>query len=182
MSSLRAAVLIAGVAMLAVSGCGSSGSSKNSSGTVTTVASQPPGNASTAEVSDAASNGHSPVSQAELTTKGNAICKRVHTRLIRLSKGKGEDLEQIYAKAAGYEQIALNELGKLVPPADLASDWKQILSAMSALAENSTKYSQLAAAKKTREADNLVNVYGPIKHQGVAVAKQDGLEECALAL
>jgi hypothetical protein len=182
MLSARLAALTISAVTLAVAGCGSSSSS------TTAGSSSATGTSSNAAASAAANGGataggsSSSLSQSELASNANAICKRMHGRLLALSKGKTPSLEQAYLLAVSYERKALSELKKLSPPVSLAGDWRQIITTLSVLAEDSTKYVEYTKAKNTNAATILSHAYSPIKHMGVNAAAHDGINECALAL
>ena len=186
MSPTRLAALVLSALTLAVSGCGgsgattttaTSGSAANSSATTSNATT---GNAVTATTGTSTTS--TPLSRTALTTTANAICKRLHAQLQRLSQGKTPSLDQIYSRAAAYEQTGLAKLRKLSPPADLATDWNQILTAVSTLVADSTKYAQASKAKNPGAASSVSESYDSIKRPAVAVAMRDGLTECGLAL
>jgi hypothetical protein len=121
-----------------------------------------------------------PMTRAELTTKANAICKRVHIQLISLSSSNQNPV-QIFSQAASYEQTAHAELQKLSPPSALASDWKQIVATMGTLAEDSAKYLEYTAAKNLAGARALAETYGPVKLKAVETAQHAQIKECSRA-
>jgi hypothetical protein len=163
MTFTRLAVLTMSAAALATSGCGGSGTTAtNAGGSATTTG-----------------GGSAPLSQIELAAHANAICKRMHAHLLKLNGG--ENPAQVYAQAASYEQNALAELQKLSPSAEQASDWKQILATIGALAKASTAYAEYAKAKNTNSANSLANSYRPVKQRGIVAAAHNRIGECAAA-
>jgi hypothetical protein len=196
MSPTRLTGLILSLVVLVASGCGSSSSttSNNSNAASNTSTGNPPTSSTSTSISPASNNptgssstgsneaSSTPLNRTVLTTNANAICKRAHTQLMGLATGNTQNVEQIYSKAATYERTALTELQKLSPPTELAKDWKQIVSAVGTLADDSTKYAEYASTKNLSKSRELAEAYGTVKRPAVAVATHDGLTGCAILL
>lgn len=188
MPSMRLTVLVMCTVIFVASGCGDSKNSTTratttSAGNVTTNGTTSDASPGTTTSNAASSTGTSvPSTSTKLVTDANTICKHVHAQLMALTRGNNENAGYLYSRAAVYEQTALGELQKLNPPTDLASNWKQVIVAVSTLAEDSKKYAEYARAKNTSGANSLTQSYDVVKHAGAVAAVQDGLEECALAL
>jgi hypothetical protein len=185
MSPTRLAVLVLSALTFAVCGCGGSTAT-----TATTTTTSGNGSASVGNTTTTATNGatttaasgtSTSASRTVLITNANAICKRLHAQLRAFSAQK-QGVEQIYAHAATDEQAALVKLHKLNVPAELSTDWNQVLNAMGTLAADSAKYAEDAKTKHMGAASSLSTSYGPIKRPAVAVAVHDGLTECGLVL
>ena len=122
-----------------------------------------------------------PLTRVELTTKANTICKKVTVRLQAATKKGVSNVQQIAKLApelASFEETALVELGKLIPPAELESDWKAFISGAQTLAENTSKLGEYAKANNLKSAKNLIKTSTTTQQQMVAIAKRDGLKEC----
>jgi hypothetical protein len=120
-----------------------------------------------------------PLTHAELVSKANAICKTVTTRLAKNNIIKSQQaLARVATELASFEQKALSELSKLVPPAYLESDWKQFIAGAETLAENTSKLGEYAKANKLKAARALITSSETTQHQMQAIAKRDGLSEC----
>ncbi len=70
------------------------------------------------------------------------------------------------------------ELGKLIPPPELESDWKTFISGAQTLAENTSKLGEYAKATKLKSAKALIKSSTTTQQRMVAIAKRDGLKEC----
>src|ERR1700722_5724199 len=80
-----------------------------------------------------------PLTRAELTAKANAICKTVTAKLATKTIKSQQDIARIAPDLAGFEETALGELSKLVPPAGLANDWKQFVAGAGRLSAKTQK-------------------------------------------
>jgi hypothetical protein len=120
-----------------------------------------------------------PLTRAELTAKANAICATVTNKLAS-KKGinSQQDIARVAPELASFEQTALTELGKLVPPAELANDWKEFVAGAQTLAENTAKLGEYAKANHLKEAKSLITSSEKIQQQMVATAKRDGIAAC----
>lgn len=122
-----------------------------------------------------------PLTRAELTTKANAICRQVNVKLEAATKGgvgSVQAIAHIAPELAAFEETALGELGKLVPPAELENDWKVFVAGAQTLAENTSKVGEYAKAGNLKGAKNLLTATSATQKQMVAIAKRDGLREC----
>jgi hypothetical protein len=119
-----------------------------------------------------------PLTRAELTAKANAICKTVSAKLASKTIKTQQDIARIAPELASFEQTALTELSKLVPPAELANDWKQFVAGAQTLAENTSKLGEYAKANNLKGAKGLITSSQAVQQQMVAAAKRDGLTAC----
>jgi hypothetical protein len=123
-----------------------------------------------------------PLTSAQLVAKANSICRRVATRLAAVKEGeKISNLQQIAhvtRKLAGFEQSALGELGKLVPPAALETDWKRFIAGAQLLAEDTGTLSEAASTKDTATADRVIASAETTQKQMATIAKRNGIDEC----
>jgi hypothetical protein len=122
-----------------------------------------------------------PLTRAELTKQANTICKKVTVKLQAATKKGVSSVQQIAHLApelASFEETALVELGKLIPPAELESDWKTFISGAQTLAENTSKLGEYAKANNLKGAKPLIKSSTTTQQRMVAIAKRDGLKEC----
>ncbi|HTD57259.1 MAG TPA: hypothetical protein VK672_00040 [Solirubrobacteraceae bacterium] len=119
-----------------------------------------------------------PLTRAELTAKANAICKTVTVKLAGHTIKTQSDIARVAVELAAFEQAALNELSKLVPPAELASDWKQFIAGAQTLAENTQKLGEYAKVNNLKGAHGLIVSSQAVQKQMVTIAKRDGLTGC----
>ncbi len=119
-----------------------------------------------------------PLTHAELVSKANAICKTVTAKLATKTTNSVKDIARVAPELASFEQKALSELSKLVPPAYLESDWKQFIAGAETLAENTSKLGEYAKANELKAAGKLITSSETTQHQMEAIAKRNGLTEC----
>jgi hypothetical protein len=123
-----------------------------------------------------------PLTRAQLTSRANAICRSVAVKVEAASKGGSantpQQLERLTAKLAGFEQTALTELGRLVPPPALEADWKSFVAGAQTLAEDTVKIGEDAATKNTAAGKQVISSATSTQKQMAAVAKRDGLKAC----
>jgi hypothetical protein len=119
-----------------------------------------------------------PLTRAELVSKANVICKTVTAEFATKSAHSVKDIARVAPELASFEQKALSELSKLVPPADLESDWKQFVAGAEMLAENTSKLGEYAKANNLKAAGVLITSSETTQQQMRAIAKRNGLTEC----
>lgn len=119
-----------------------------------------------------------PLTRAELTTKANAICKTVTAKLASKTIKSQKDIARVAGELASFEQSALTDLSKLVPPAELENDWKQFVAGAQTLAENTAKLGEYAKSNNLKAAHGLIASSTAVQHQMQVTAKRDGLKEC----
>ena len=119
-----------------------------------------------------------PLTRAELTAKANTICEGVTAKLKAKTIKSQQDIARVASELASFEQTALDDLSKLVPPAELADDWKQFVAGAQTLAENTAKLGEYAKAKNLKAAGHLITSSEAVQKRMVATAKRDGLKGC----
>jgi hypothetical protein len=123
-----------------------------------------------------------PLTRAQLTSRANTICRGVKAKLEAASKGQSantpQQIERLTAKLSGFEQTALAELGKLVPPRALEDDWKRFVAGAGTLAEYTAKVGEYAAAKNTTATKRVIVSAESTQKQLAAVAGRMGLKDC----
>lgn len=119
-----------------------------------------------------------PLTHAELVNKADAICKTVTAKFATRSAHSVQDIARIAPELASFEQQALSELSKLVPPANLESEWKQFIAGAEMLAEDTSKLGEYAKANNLKAARGVITSSGTTQHQMQAIAKRNGLTEC----
>ncbi len=119
-----------------------------------------------------------PLTHAELVSKANAICKTVTAKLATKTVNSVRGIARVAPELAAFEQKALSELSKLVPPLDLESDWKQFIAGAELLAENTSKLGEYAKANNLKAAGQLIRSTETTQHQMQAIAKRNGLTKC----
>jgi hypothetical protein len=119
-----------------------------------------------------------PLTRAELTVRANAICKTVTSKLASKSASTEQQLAHVATELASFEQTALIELSRLVPPAELANDWKKFVAGAQTLAENTSKLGVYVKGGSLKSAKGLIVSSETVQQQMRAIAKRDHLAEC----
>jgi hypothetical protein len=119
-----------------------------------------------------------PLTRAELTVKANAICETVNAKLASKTIKSQADIVRVAPELASFEQAALTQLSKLVPPTVLESDWKQFVAGAQTLAENTAKLAEYMKANDLKSAHGLIASSEAVQKQMIATAKRDGLTAC----
>ncbi len=119
-----------------------------------------------------------PLTRAELTAKADAICGSVSAKLAAKTVKSVQDIARTAPELASFEQTALAELSKLVPPADLESDWKTFVAGAQKLAENTLDLGEYAKADNLKGAGGLILSSEAIQQRMVKIARRDGLKGC----
>jgi hypothetical protein len=119
-----------------------------------------------------------PLTRAELTAKANAICKTVTAKVSSKSVNTEQQISRVASELASFEQTELADLSKLVPPAELETDWKKFVAGAQTLAENTAKLGEYAKAKNLKAGKTLILSSENTQKQMVVIAKRDGLTAC----
>jgi hypothetical protein len=119
-----------------------------------------------------------PLTHAELVSKANTICKNVTAKFATKSANSVRDIARIAPELASFEQKALTELSKLIPPVALESDWKQFIAGAETLAENTAKLGEYAKANNLKAARGVITSSETAQHEMRAIAKRNGLTKC----
>jgi hypothetical protein len=119
-----------------------------------------------------------PLTRAELTAKADAICKTVTAKLAGTKVKTQQDIGRVAPELAFFEESALAQLSKLVPPAALAEDWKKFVAGAQTLAENTSKLGEYAKANKLKQARGLIVSSQQVQQGMMTIAKRDGLKSC----
>lgn len=127
--------------------------------------------------------GSKPLTRAQLIAKADAICRRVNARLSSANNTikTQQDIARVAPKLSAFEQAALAEMSKLVPPAALAEDWKVIVTGAQTLADNTAKLGEYAGSNNLKAARTLIATSQKVQQRMLATAKRDGFKDCSQA-
>jgi hypothetical protein len=71
------------------------------------------------------------LSKSELVAKGDAICKRINTRMAKEPDPKTtQDLQRLANRTVELSDPAIADMEKLEPPSDLESDFKKFVTSL----------------------------------------------------
>jgi outer membrane murein-binding lipoprotein Lpp len=129
-------------------------------------------------VSGCGGSSSKPLTRAELTVKANAICRTVTTKLRSKTARTNQDIARIAPELAGFEQTALSELSKLVPPASMANDWQRFVAGAQTLAENTARLGEYAKTNNLKAARPLITSSEAVQRQMQTTARRQGLKDC----
>lgn len=120
------------------------------------------------------------LTRAELTNKTNDICRRVNAKMERLGNQAKDitELGKLAPRFLAYEQGALTELGRLVPPAELADDWKLILADAQTLADYTAKLGEYGRTKNVAGQRKIILSSQQAQQHLLETAKRDGFTDC----
>lgn len=121
-----------------------------------------------------------PLTRKQLVAKANAVCSTLHKKMKTVGPANTpEELSRVARKLAGYEQQQIEAMRKLVPPKQLASDWKQMIEGAEELSESVATLSSALEAKKKKQATEALKQTGVIEKRVTAIAKRDGFTVCS---
>jgi hypothetical protein len=152
-------------ALLAVTGCGGSGTPRKTDPSASTAGTQPAGPI------QAAANSH-------LIASADAICRRVNGQLTGASRPQPADISHTAPRNAAIELRAVAELSKLTPPASLARDWTQMLAYRRTLAQ------ELVALARDANAGDIAGMRAlglskkRVRQKLSQLAARDGFRDC----
>lgn len=149
MSSRQIAALFATGIFTAVTGCGGSAGSRTT------------------------------LTRAELIAKADAICGRVNQRRELVTIKKPQDFLTLLPAFATYERAAYAEFDKLTPPAALAGGWRELVLQAQTIARDTSTVGVYAKAGRIGAARALLEALNPSQKRMDAIARRDGMGECA---
>lgn len=120
-----------------------------------------------------------PLTRAQLIAKADVVCRRINHKLSSVTIKSQQDIARVAPKLAAYEQEALSDLAKLVPPTALANDWKEIVAGAQTLADNVAKLGEYAKSNNIKAARPLIASSSKIQEHIQAIAKRDGFQDCS---
>ena len=118
------------------------------------------------------------LTQAELVSKGDAICERVHATLHANPYRSQADVGRLAPQLAAYERTAIVEMRKFRPPASLANDWKQIVEGSEIIATDTDKLGEDVKQNNAKAARPLFASSRAVQLKMQAVAERDGFKNC----
>jgi hypothetical protein len=172
------AALALATTTLATSGCG--GSSKTDAPTtaaVTTTSSATTAAATTGEPITIASG--KPLSRSTWIAKGDKICTRANVKLDSTIIRTKQDFARVLPQAASYDHIEAVELSKLVPPAALADDWKQVVNGFQKFGEETAVGGERAQNNELDVAQSIFITARATQERFTKIAKRDGFKVCS---
>lgn len=175
------AALALAVGALAASGCGSSaknGSTSASTGTSpsTTTAQQSSTTAATVPTVTVATG--KPLTRAQWTVQGDAICARLATELAGTTSKTQAELANALTQSAVYVRASVTQLAKLVPPASKETDWQEYLTGLQEVAANSVTLAQITKAGQFNSNLPIVTTSQTIHKRIETLARHDGFKSC----
>jgi hypothetical protein len=173
----RLATVALATAATAVAGCG--GSSKNAqTGSVTSQAASKSITTHGESSSNAKSASGKSLTRAQLVARGNEICARVNAKRAATSITTHSQLLTLVPRLAAFEESAALEMGKLLPPASMAADWRQIVSTAELIAADTANLGLALRKTDLAKATASFNADASTRRAALALAERDGFKEC----
>ena len=96
------------------------------------------------------------LSKDELVAKGDAICKRVNTRMAKEPDPKSAtDLERLAKRTVEISDPAIKDMEKLEPPSELESDFENFLASLKRQRNLTKKIGEAAAEGDTAKVQQI---------------------------
>ena len=96
------------------------------------------------------------LSKDELVAKGDAICKRVNTRMAKEPDPKSAtDLERLAKRTVEISDPAIKDMEKLEPPSELESDFENFLASLKRQRKRTKKIGEAAAEGATAKVQQI---------------------------
>ena len=96
------------------------------------------------------------LSKEELVAKGDAICKRVNTRMAKEPDPKtAADLERLAKRTVEISDPAIKDMEKLEPPSELESDFENFLASLKRQRNLTKKIGEAAAEGDTAKVQQI---------------------------
>jgi C4-dicarboxylate-specific signal transduction histidine kinase len=157
--------------MLVVSSCG--GSSRPSQQPTT------PANPTTKTATAQQAAQSKSLTRAQLTARVNAVCKRTAARRNPLKIRSQAEFAVVIPQVAAFQRTMAAELGKLSPPAALATEWNQFVAYARTLADSATKVGEELQTNRFDANQPAYTSFARTRLQLRALAKRDGFRACA---
>jgi hypothetical protein len=170
--------LFALVAIAIVAGCG--GSSKRTASAGSAAASTPSTTATaTISMPNLEIATGTPLTHAQWIVETNAICAPVDVKLKGVSVKNASEYATVLPQVAAYFSNEASALAKLVPPASMVSDDRQLVDGVQLFSEDLLASGKDFASGNSNTGFQLLNTAMAVRRQPRAIAKNDGLTKCA---
>lgn len=128
---------------------------------------------------ESSSSSSKPLERGQLLAKGNAICRRITTRLAASTVSGAPSDALVMLPVAAYEHSAAAQMRKLTPPASMAQGWKQMIAGLETLATATANLGEDARTSnhKAEPAHSSEAVKGT--KQMTVTAQREGFRDCA---
>jgi hypothetical protein len=171
MERARRATLALVATTLAASGCGSG--TKTPSQTTTPSLAQPP-------LPGLAAQHRGPLTRAELIAAADAICYRVNVVLGQSKLRTPRDFARVMPPIGAYEEKAVAQMRKLIPPASMRRSWTQIVNNAKILADSIVTIGRDVMESSDIKRAHEANVRaGKARQLMLATAQREGFKDCA---
>lgn len=178
-----AALALASISLLAA-GCGKS---SKSSSNASSAASATPTTASTTTTTTDASRGTAtvkaasgrPLTRAQLIARADAICARTDTKLATILVLTTKEFARVLPQIAAYASSEARELSRLVPPANMAHSWSQLLGDFHLYGEYTNTIDGYARANNLHAASPLIDKADALRQETKLLAGREGFKRCS---
>lgn len=118
------------------------------------------------------------LTRGEFVAQTDAICKRLLAQRKAIKIKTQKEFAQALPRVGSYERTAFAKLGRLTPPASLASDWNQLVTSGQALAETTVQLGKYLRAHNAAAARLKFQSAAALSRAMSATAAQDGIKAC----
>ena len=168
-------VLATTLTVLAAAGCGSS----TKTGQTSTVAATSATTQQSTVTSSAVPVATGPaLSRATFLTRADAICRRTNVKRGNVHITNSRNFVLYMPRLTEYQQAAVADLSKLVPPPSLASDWQAMLSAEQRIAAAYAKATTLVRSGEFGPARAALVAAVGSQSQLSSIGSRDGFHDC----
>jgi hypothetical protein len=152
------------VAAFSAAGCGGSGNAQSSR---SPVSSSPP-------------TVRSPL-ESQFIARADAICGRFNTEVAsaRPAVVNAHEIIRLVPRNAALERETISELGRLIPPAGLERDWRQMIQYRRISAEDLVRLVRAERAGDSRAVSALIGEKRSVHRQLFASAGHAGFNQCS---
>ncbi len=120
-----------------------------------------------------------PLTRAQLIVRGDAICANTNLRTGTLSAKTGSESLRTLPQVVIYYRAEVQSLGKLVPPASMAHDWRQIVTDIQRYSEYTNTAVRYAKENNFGAARLHYKNAITLLEQWPAIAGRDGFKQCS---
>jgi hypothetical protein len=128
------------------------------------------------------------LTRAELVAHADPVCKQVSARrsaandeLTKAGATSAKGLQLLARVAPGiaaYEHQAVDQLRTLKAPTTLTSEWRQMLTGMQTLADDTSQIGVEAKANKLKKVESITSSGRSVREKLTTIAARDGFTYC----
>ena len=119
------------------------------------------------------------LSKDELVAKGDAICKRVNTRMAKEPDPKSAaDLERLAKRTVAISDPAIKDMEALEPPDELEKDFDKFVASLKKQRDLTKKIGEAAGAGETAKIESIAGEAQKAQGEYRKLSDKIGFKEC----